>query len=75
MIKKLEHLSQKKRLRTFSLEKRRLKGVSHHRIKISEGKMKIVRLFSVVSRNRTTSEANKLKHRTFHLNIRKHFFL
>lgn len=75
MVKRLEHLSQKKRLRTFSQEKRRLKGVSHHRIKISEGKMKIVRLFSVVSRNRTTSEANKLKHGTFHLNIRKHFFL
>lgn len=28
----------------------------------------------MVSRDRTTSKVNKLKHRTFHLTIRKHFF-
>lgn len=33
-----------------------------------------VRLFLVVSRSRTRSNVCKLKHWTFHLNVRKHYF-
>lgn len=32
-----------------------------------------VRLYTVVTRNRTRANYNKLKDRKFHLNLRKHF--
>ncbi|KAK4831177.1 hypothetical protein QYF61_015647, partial [Mycteria americana] len=68
MMKELENLSCEERLRElglFSLEKGRLRGT----LSISVNTWK-----EVVPIGRTRGNGHKLKHRSFPLNIRKHFF-
>ncbi|GAB0205727.1 hypothetical protein GRJ2_003038300 [Grus japonensis] len=79
MMKRLEHLSYKRRPRDvglFSLEKRKLNGdLINVYTYLKEGDIKDgARLLSVVPSDRTRGNGHKLKHRKFPLNIRKHFF-
>ncbi|PKU49360.1 hypothetical protein llap_399 [Limosa lapponica baueri] len=79
MIKGVEHLSYEYRLRDlslFSLEKRRLRGDLINAYKYLKGGCQEdgVRLFSVVTGDRTRDNRQKLESKKFHPNTRKNFF-
>ena len=81
MIKGLKHLPYEERLSNlglFNLGQRTLRGDLINAFKYlnrSGRQMDEPRLFSVVYSERTRSNGLKLKHRKFHTNMQKNFFM
>jgi len=79
MIRELQHHSYEESLREldlFSLKKRRLRVdlINAYKYLKSGFQEDGARLLSVVPRDRIRGNRHKLKHRKFHLNMRKNFF-
>ncbi|PKU45524.1 reverse hypothetical protein [Limosa lapponica baueri] len=79
MIKGLEHLSFKERLRDlglFSLEKRRLRGdlINIYKYLNCGCQEEGASLFLVVPSDRTRGKGHNLEHKKFYLNMRRNFF-
>jgi len=79
MMRGLEQLSYEERLRELglvSLKKRKLRGdlIKAYKYLKCGCQQDGTRLSSAVPSDRTRSSGHKLKHRKFHLNMRKNFF-